>query len=280
MPPPADTSRPPEGVALARLLTGLAASSGTIDARRVALVVAHPDDETLAVGGQLPRLEGLTIVHVTDGAPPDLNDARAKGFTSAETYAAARRRELARAMALAGVPPSAMVGLDVPDQGAVRVMADIADRLCLIFAERGIEVVLTHAYEGGHPDHDAVAFAVHAAARRTSAEVVEMPFYRAGPEGWIRQSFAMPATGEAPAEIVRPLSPSELACKRAMLAAFGTQQDVLEAFTETAERFRPAPPTDFGVLPNDGQLLYETFGWSFTGEHWLAAVAEASKWDG
>ena len=53
-------------------------------------------------------------------------------------------------------------------------------------------VVLTHAYEGGHPDHDAVAFAVHRAARRTSAAVVEMPFYHAGPDGVARQVFAMP----------------------------------------------------------------------------------------
>ena len=53
--------------------------------------------------------------------------------------------------------------------------------------------ILTHAYEGGHPDHDAVAFAVAAAVRvagrAADTTIVEMPFYRAGPEGWIRQLF-------------------------------------------------------------------------------------------
>lgn len=276
MPPPAETSRPPEGVALARLLSGLAAATGAIDARRVALVVAHPDDETLAIGGQLPRLDGITIVHVTDGAPPDLRDAQAKGFATAEDYAAARRGELARAMALAGIDDTQRVSLDVPDQGAARAMVAIADRLASLFTERRIEAVLTHAYEGGHPDHDAVAFAVRKAARRTWAAVVEMPFYRAGPEGWVRQAFAAPPAGEAPTEIVRPLSPDELAAKRAMLATFESQRDVLEGFTDTAERFRPAPAVDFTVLPNGGHLLYESFGWAFTGDHWRAAVLEAS----
>ena len=50
------------------------------------------------------------------------------------------------------------------------------------------DLVLTHAYEGGHPDHDAVAFAVSGggAARGSDAAdttVVEMPFYHAGPGG-------------------------------------------------------------------------------------------------
>lgn len=144
-----------EGRALARLLAGLAGTD-RIDASRVAIVVAHPDDETIGVGGQLARLDGITIVHVTDGAPRDLGDARARGFASAEAYAAARRRELEAAMALAGVPATALLTLDVPDQGAAFVMPGIAARLATLFAEREIELVLTHAYEGGHPDHDAI----------------------------------------------------------------------------------------------------------------------------
>ncbi len=66
-------------------------------------------------------------------------------------------------------------------------MAEVARRLAPLVARA--DAVLTHAYEGGHPDHDAVAFAAHAAARRAGRPVFEMPFYHAAPEGWARQVF-------------------------------------------------------------------------------------------
>jgi hypothetical protein len=47
-----------------------------IDARQIAARAAHPDDETIGCGAQLPRLSGITIVTVTDGAARDLVDRR------------------------------------------------------------------------------------------------------------------------------------------------------------------------------------------------------------
>ena len=58
------------------------------------VLAAHPDDEVLGLGGQLSKLEKLYIAHATDGAPRDMIDASAKGFSTREAYAAARRREL------------------------------------------------------------------------------------------------------------------------------------------------------------------------------------------
>ena len=67
-------------------------TSDLIDARHLALITAHPDDETIGCGAQLPRLSGITAITLTDGAPRDLIDARALGFPTAQDYANARRK--------------------------------------------------------------------------------------------------------------------------------------------------------------------------------------------
>src|SRR4051794_18838662 len=58
------------------------------------IVAAHPDDEVIGAGAQLPLWQNVSFVCVTDGAPRDLQDTRAAGFTCREDYAQARRREL------------------------------------------------------------------------------------------------------------------------------------------------------------------------------------------
>lgn len=236
---------------------------------RAVIVLAHPDDETIACGSLLPRLGEVTLLHVTDGAPRNGNDAVAQGFASPAEYAAARRRELEAAMALGGVTADRIIWLGCADQEAagclVKLAFDLAPRL------KGADIVLTHAYEGGHPDHDATAFAVHAAtallrAGGSAPAIVEMPLYRWGPEGWTNQSFAPAAETR---DIVLELSPREQEMKRAMLAAHRSQQQMLAQFSVTEERFRIAPLYDFAELPNGGKLLYERMAWGLTGARWL-----------
>lgn len=55
------------------------------------VAVAHPDDETIAIGASMPQLRTATFVYATDGAPRRLGDARAAGFGSCGSHARARR---------------------------------------------------------------------------------------------------------------------------------------------------------------------------------------------
>ena len=274
--------------------------------RRVALVVAHPDDEVIAAGASLRLLTGLLLVHVTDGAPRTLDDAARAGFDNPAAYAAARQAELAAALQVAGCAPE-RAGLGIPDQDASLHMPAIARRLRALFARHGTQAVITHAYEGGHPDHDAVALAVHIAA---PGRVIEFPGYHAAPDGGFVTGRFLPAlkprhceersdaaiqdrkhgsggpwiatpqgrlamtAHETQQAVHIPLDPAERARKRAMLDRFATQARILAAFGTQEEAFRPACP-DFAAPPHPGTLNYEYWGWDMTGPRWRALAAAA-----
>ena len=239
------------------------------------VVVAHPDDEVLGCGILLTRLTDVTVVHVTDGAPRDCGDARRHGFGDRQAYGIARSAEARKALALAGVPSARHHMLGIADQEAAYRLDDVALRLVPFVKDA--DLVLTHAYEGGHPDHDAVAFAVAAASRLAGpvadTTILEMPFYHAGPEGWIRQRF-LPHDG-ASDETRLDLGPEELQLKQRMADCHRTQSDTLAGFQLDQERFRVAPAYDFTILPNDAQLLYERHGWNLTGECWQKLARRA-----
>ena len=242
--------------------------------RRVALVVAHPDDETIAAGGSLHLMPDLLMVHVTDGAPRTLRDAARSGFATAAAYAAARQEELAAALQVAGVDPM-RERLGVTDQDASLHMGAIAADLGRLFAQHGTEVVITHAYEGGHPDHDATAFAVHLAARRLGLPVVEFAGYHGGPDGGPDGEMTVQRFLPGPPELRVVLDPEESARKQAMLDCFVSQQGILAMFGASMERFRPAPGYDFTAAPHAGPLNYERWGWEMTGARWRD-LAEAA----
>ena len=239
----------------------------------VAVVVAHPDDETIAAGGSLHLMRRLLLVHVTDGAPRQLGDAAREGFDTPSAYAAARERELRDALEHSGAQPE-RVTLGVPDQEASAAIPQIADRLGALFRAHGVRHVLTHAYEGGHPDHDAVALAVHLAG---GAAIYEFAGYHAAPEGGMRTGVFLepsPSGSGKDAEIVVTLSPQDLARKRAMMACFRTQAKILSQFDPARERFRAAPAYDFTAPPHEGRLLYEEWGW-MSGVEWRRSARAA-----
>ena len=126
------------------------------------IVVAHPDDEVISAGALLTRLRRVGIICVTNGAPRRGSFAQAAGFDNWPDYAHARRREAELALSLLGREISPLLNLGVADQEAVFELVDTARYLANQFRS-GFSHVITHAYEGGHPDHDATAFCVHAA---------------------------------------------------------------------------------------------------------------------
>lgn len=256
----------------------LASSEKPLDARRLSIVVAHPDDETLGCGAQLSRLIGAMLIVVTDGAPDDLADAMRAGLSTRSAYAELRARELRNALQLCGASVDLLM-MGVRDQAAGFALSRIASSIASELARRRTGIVLTHAYEGGHPDHDAASFVAHASAallsrRGLCLEVIEMPFYRARTSGLVRQAFLLPR-GSCVTEIA--LSESAAAVKQGMVRAHSSQAWLLEQFDLTRERFRVAPRYTFQELPNEGALLYEQHPWGMSAAQWLELVRGAQR---
>ncbi len=139
------------------------------------IVVAHPDDETLAFFSLMRASSDCVILHITDGSPLRLHDAQAAGFTTRDAYAAARCAELKAALAELGGRETRQIGM--VDQESWRDLSVLADSIYEVMQEVRPRAIYTHPYEGGHPDHDSVAFAVAQAVTRSPVEVFEGAFY-------------------------------------------------------------------------------------------------------
>jgi LmbE family N-acetylglucosaminyl deacetylase len=226
------------------------------------VVVAHPDDETVGAGTLLSRLPDAWILHATDGAPRDPRFIARSFSGSREQYARARWRELETALALAGIGPDRLRCLGIADQEVVCEISRLTEGIARAIREIEPGILLTLAYEGGHPDHDAVALAVQRAAR--GIEVIEMPLYHAETERMIVQEF-LPGPPES------RLTPTgeERELKRRMIESFATQRETLRAFLPPRdERFRSAASPDFTCPPHAGRLQYEIWGFPITGDEW------------
>lgn len=247
------------------------AARAPIDAS-VTLALAHPDDEAIGAGGQFGLFQRLCVVVASDGAPRDGRDAARLGHDTRESYARTRRAELARALDAGGQARAPLIMLDLPDGELVFALPRLIAELTRIFRAQRSDIVLTHAYEGGHPDHDALALACRCAAQACgrAPAIIEMPYYRAAAGGWARQSFA-DARGALRIRVDGP----DWTRKCAMLDAHASQRDLLRDFRQPVESFRIAPPYNFTRPPNGGDLLYADVAPTLDPAAWLAQARGA-----
>lgn len=240
------------------------------------VVAAHPDDDVLGVGGQLPRVAGAVhVAIVSDGAPNSPGYYRSLGFERREDYARARKAEALQALQRAGVPEGRVHLLGYVDQTLARGLATLVPRLCELVAALAPEAVMTHPYEGGHPDHDATACAVHAAVHelerraRAAPALLEFASYHARGEGLAFGEFI--PDGSLPSWRL-PLDASARLRKRGLLDCHATQRAVWRDFPLDAESFRVAPRYDFRAPPA-APFHYDRVAWGMTGRELGGALS-------
>jgi LmbE family N-acetylglucosaminyl deacetylase len=205
----------------------------------VTVVVAHPDDETLALGGTMARLaaEGspLTLVVATDGEGSHPDSAA----VTPEQLRVRRREEQTEALRRLGLGAAGGDGAAVevirwqlPDGGLGSRRDAMAERLVPRLVDAA--TVLTLWRDDAHPDHEAVADAVVRAADHLDVPVLEAPLW-----AW---HWASPGDARVPWDRAARIDLDEpvLAAKRHAVAAYSSQVQPLGPLAEDG----PVVPPD------------------------------------
>ena len=234
----------------------------------VLVLAAHPDDETIGASWLLSHFCNSFVAFLTDGAPRDTNLWSGGVHGSRREYAATRRKEAIQALSIPGIGERNIFWLDAVDQEAAFSISHLTEDFAALLRKIRPVAVVTHSYEGGHPDHDTAALVARAAISRLNGEsqplLLEMTSYHAQNGACITGEFL---PGSEP-EFLFELTGEDRERKRRMMSAYQSQRVVLGNFSADLERLRCAPAYDFSQPPHPGRLWYECMGWPMTGARW------------
>jgi N-acetylglucosamine malate deacetylase 2 len=244
------------------------------------VLAAHPDDEVIMCGALMQRMQAAVVIFATDGAPREESFWRQYG--SRQAYAEIRREEAHTALSAVGACPvflSNRVDGGIADQELFRVLPAAITAVEKILVQLQPDCILTPAYEGGHPDHDAACFIGWIMGRRACLPVWESPLYHRRADGASApQTFPEPTGDEV--ELVAECE--MLRRKIEMFHAYKSQGLVLDGFRPDVETFRPLASYDFSRPPLPWKLNYEHWQWGMTGAEVSAMFSEYlnGAWEG
>jgi N-acetylglucosamine malate deacetylase 2 len=187
---------------------------------------------------------------------------------------------LAEALRLGGLEHVSRECLGYSDQGVSLRLVQLTHDILSRMESYAPEVVFTHPYEGGHPDHDACAFAVHHAASLYAQDggtmplTIEAAFYHLGPHGIQTNEFL--SSHQSPECADYALSEEERQRKQGLLACFRTQRETLSYFHIDVERFRVAPNYDFANPPHNPPVFYDHYAWGTSSAQFCELAQQAA----
>jgi N-acetylglucosamine malate deacetylase 2 len=235
------------------------------------VLVAHPDDEVIICGGLMQKMQRAIVLFSTDGAPREEGFWRQYG--SRQAYSEVRRQEAQRALSIVGACPVFLadrVEAGIADQELFRKLSAAIAAVEEIVTRLQPDCILTPAYEGGHPDHDAACFIGSVVGTRASVPVWESPLYHRRADGSSAPQAFPELCGR---EVELRAECATLQRKIEMFHTYKSQELVLDGFRPDYETFRPLAGYDFTRPPLSWKLNYEHWGWKISGPEVSAAFA-------
>jgi len=184
--------------------------------RRLAVVVAHPDDDTYGCAGTValhaedPGFH-FTLIHATSGEAGMISDP---SLATRETLGEVREEEDRRAWLVLGRQPDRHEWFRYPDGALAAVpFEELVGRICAVFLDQRPDVVMTIGPDGvtGHPDHIMAGFAATVAfhrIRERGGPGFRRLIWNAIPQSAIDQwNRARVAAGEEPFDPTRVYDP-------------------------------------------------------------------------
>ncbi|MFH1117195.1 MAG: PIG-L deacetylase family protein [Pseudomonadota bacterium] len=225
---------------------------------RYLFLFAHPDDDVMICGTMKMLIDAGAEVH---GAWLGSGDWLGQGPT--------RRAERSKAAKIMGLKRSRTHVLGIADMHFLGNLEQAARKTAALFSRIKPDIVFVPAYEGGHPDHDAVNFLAYEASRRTGLrpKLFEFPLYNAtGPayHWWWRVNDFPPG---GPAVFSTPLNGAAVDAKFEIIRTYSSQWMLMiparlafsrSELLEVGELYRPCPADrDHTVRPHEDMLSYE-----------------------
>lgn len=230
-----------------------------LETQNVLVLLAHPDDEVL--------MSGIIQRRVDDGVPVHL-----AWLTSGDLFGKGnlREKELASAAELLSIPSDHRYLFRLPDMGLVRNLGQVFACVTELVSRLEPSHVFVPAYEGGHPDHDALNFVAYLVWRKMehSFSLLEFPLYNGtGPFFffWLRVNSFVPGTAQPQAHV---LNAEEINLKSQLLRIYNSQPRSMlpikcthlwrQLSRSAVEPYARIPEDrSYQIRPHTGPLFYE-----------------------
>jgi LmbE family N-acetylglucosaminyl deacetylase len=217
------------------------------------VVAPHPDDEVLGAS-HVMRGGDITVVHVTDGVPPWLDEEQ--GLTLGRR----RQAECDAAWQALGVEVDEVVSFGLSDLRAWREVGEIAERLAELVGRAPSSTMYVPAHQGGHPDHDAI-FAAAILARRRDGERARWRTYSLyGYHAGNRLVFGELDDRRYPGSSRIELSEVDRSAKHAALGCFVSQlrpDSVVQRWLDAPAGVESVAPLPFELPPSGVAAFYD-----------------------
>ena len=207
--------------------------------RRAIVVAPHPDDEIIGAAGLIAALKrrgaAVQVIVVSDGGASHPGSRR----WPARRLIAARRAESVRALRRLTVLPRDVTFLALPDGALPAHQTACRRRLRRAIRQRGApDLLVAPTVSDAHPDHRAVAAALHGAAGRYRSLGYQIwPPRRHG--GGRTRTIVMPGGAAAKRALIR-LHRTQLGAITDDPRGFAIARHELAVFAHPIERFTEA----------------------------------------